>query len=169
MWLLVVIGGLVALFGLLAIAGTFLPVEHETSRTREIPAPPVEVWELVNDFVSWPSWVPRIHKMERRDRDGREVWIMSSREGELPSEVIERAPPSRLVTRISDPKLPFGGTWTWEITPDEGDQSLVTITERGEIYNPLFRFLARYLFGYHATIESYLAALSRRFASRGKN
>ena len=63
-----------------------------------------------------------------------------------------------MVTRIADPHLPFGGTWTYEIAPTATGSSL-TITENGEIYNPVFRFIARYIQGYTATIDNYLKAL----------
>ena len=65
--------------------------------------------------------------------------------------------------RIADPDLPFGGTWTYEITPDGGGSRL-TITEDGEIYNPLFRFMARFVFGYEGTIASYMSSLEKRLA-----
>jgi hypothetical protein len=71
-------------------------------------------------------------------------------------------PPRLLVARIADPDLPFGGTWTYDIAP-AGGGSRVTITEDGEIYNPLFRFVARFILGYEGTIASYLAALEKRF------
>jgi hypothetical protein len=31
------------------------------------------------------------------------------------------------------------------------------------VYNPLFRFISRYVMGHTATIESYLRALGKRF------
>jgi hypothetical protein len=40
--------------------------------------------------------------------------------------------------------------------------SRVTITERGEIYNPIFRFVARFFLGYTATMDAALQALSKR-------
>jgi hypothetical protein len=40
---------------------------------------------------------------------------------------------------------------------------VLTITERGQISNPVFRFMARYVFGYHATMQEYLASLGRKF------
>jgi hypothetical protein len=40
---------------------------------------------------------------------------------------------------------------------------VVTITESGEIYNPVFRFMARFVFGYDSTMAGYLGALSRKF------
>ncbi len=39
----------------------------------------------------------------------------------------------------------------------------LTITERGEIYNPIFRVFARFVFGYTATMETYLKQLGTKF------
>ena len=69
--------------------------------------------------------------------------------------------PRVLVTRITDAGLPFGGTWTSEIAPVPGGSRL-RITEDGEIYNPLFRFMARFIFGYDGTIKLYLSALETK-------
>ncbi|MCZ6857779.1 MAG: hypothetical protein O7F70_07230, partial [Gemmatimonadetes bacterium] len=68
----------------------------------------------------------------------------------------------RLVMRIADDRLPFGGTWTYEIHEEAGG-SRITITEDGEIYSPFFRVMSRFFLGYHGTQESYLTALSERF------
>ena len=72
-------------------------------------------------------------------------------------------PPRALVTRIADPKLPFGGTWTYEISSQADGGSLLRITEDGEIYNPIFRFASRFVLGYSRTQEQYLQALGARF------
>ena len=78
--------------------------------------------------------------------------------------VVERMePPRLLVGRIADPGLPFGGTWTYEIVP-VSDGSRLRITEDGEIYNPIFRFMARFIFGYEGTIRGYMASLQKRLA-----
>ena len=37
------------------------------------------------------------------------------------------------------------------------------IREDGGIYNPLFRFLARFVFGYSGTIDTYLKSLAKKF------
>ena len=60
--------------------------------------------------------------------------------------------------RIADPDLPFGGTWTYELKPDGGGTQLV-ITERGEVYNPIFRFMSRFVFSHTATMERFVASL----------
>lgn len=41
--------------------------------------------------------------------------------------------------------------------------ALVTVTERGFVRNPIFRFLARFVFGYSSTLDAYLKALGKKF------
>ena len=74
--------------------------------------------------------------------------------------VVEIVPPSRLVTKIVD-ETQFGGTWTFEVTPIPSGSRL-TITERGEIYNVVFRALARYVFGYTGTMDGFLEGAKRK-------
>jgi hypothetical protein len=75
---------------------------------------------------------------------------------------------SRCPTRPSTPdphatpNLPFGGAWTFDIAPDANGSNL-RITEDGEVYNVIFRFMARYIFGHHASIETYLKDLGAKF------
>jgi hypothetical protein len=66
-----------------------------------------------------------------------------------------------MVTRIADQGLPFGGRWTYELAPSNAGTRVV-ITEDGEIYNPIFRFMARFVFGYAGTLETYLSQLQAR-------
>jgi hypothetical protein len=77
-------------------------------------------------------------------------------------QAIENESVKKLTLKIIDEKLPFGGTWTIAFMPvPEGTQ--VRIEENGEIKNVLFRFLARFAFGYTASMESYLRDLGRKF------
>ena len=132
MWILV---SLVAVVGVVALIGFFLPVNHEASRSAEFAKPPEAVWALIADPNSYRGW-----------------W----RGADVKSAVVESVPPSRLVTRIVD-ETQFGGTWTFEVVPAESGSRL-TITERGEIYNVVFRTLAKYVFGYAGTMDSFLEA-----------
>ena len=68
-----------------------------------------------------------------------------------------------MVTRIVDDDLPFGGTWTYRLAA-AGEGTEVTITEDGEIYNPVFRVVSRFFIGYEATMTTYLDGLERRMA-----
>ena len=137
-WALLAAAALAGLIAVVAAIGYVLPVAHEASRSAEFPHPPDAVFALVSDLRNYPEWWP---------------------ENDVRVEVVEAAAPSKFVTRIVG-QTAFGGTWTWHIekTPTG---SRATITERGEIYNPIFRTLARFVFGYTSTMESCLNAARR--------
>jgi uncharacterized protein YndB with AHSA1/START domain len=152
-----------AILALAAFVGSRLPRSHRASREQTLSAPPEAIWTAITDVEAFPSWRD-IKKVQRLpDRDGRPVWVEESRSGMITLAVERMEAPRLLVGRIADPDLPFGGTWTYELTPVAGGTRL-KITEDGEIYNPLFRFMARFIFGYEGTIASYMAALEKRFA-----
>jgi hypothetical protein len=73
----------------------------------------------------------------------------------------EMRPRLRVTEIIEPPGAAFGGTWTLEIEPTD-DGGKITITERGRVYNPLFRFLSRFTFGHDATAKQFLATLRKR-------
>jgi hypothetical protein len=43
----------------------------------------------------------------------------------------------------------------------EGGKTTVSITEDGDVYNPVFRFVSRFFIGHEATITTYLANLQK--------
>jgi hypothetical protein len=67
-----------------------------------------------------------------------------------------------LVERIADDKLPFGGTWTYEIAPT-AEGSTLRITENGFVGNPIFRFMSKFVMGQASTMETYLRSLAKKF------
>jgi hypothetical protein len=159
---LVVVLVLVAIGTVAALVGSRLPRAHIASRQRTFPVPPEAVWTAITNVEAFPSWRSDVKKIERLpDREGRPVWIEDGSSGRITLAAERMEPPRMLVLRIADPDLPFGGTWTYEIVPDPGGTRL-TITENGEIYNPLFRFMARFVFGHEGTIASYMTALDKR-------
>jgi hypothetical protein len=92
------------------------------------------------------------------------MWRETGKDGQtITYEEMESSAAHRRVVRIADPQLPFGGTWTYEITRN-GSGSSLTLTEHGEVYNPLFRFVSRFILGHTATIDAYLKALSATLA-----
>lgn len=164
-WILISAGGLAALVALLAVAGLFIPKGHRAERTVTVDAPPERVFALISDVAGYPTWRPDVKHVEvLPDSNG----IMRFREtgphGVVPYRVERNEPPARWVTRIDDPSLPYGGTWTFALTP-EGAATSLTITEDGEIYNPIFRVLSRTVFSTTATIEAYQAALRQHLES----
>ncbi|WP_223642387.1 SRPBCC family protein [Corallococcus sp. EGB] len=165
MWIAGVLGSLVGLIGIVAVVGMALPREHVATRSIVLKQRPGEVWPVVADIAEWPSWNKNLKRVERlADREGRTVYLVEDSNGALPSEVLQVTPPpgAMLVTRIADPDLPFGGTWTWTVAP-EGEGCRVSITENGSVSNPVFRFVSRFVMGHHRNMDSYLKELGRRF------
>jgi uncharacterized protein YndB with AHSA1/START domain len=68
--------------------------------------------------------------------------------------------PKRLVVEIEDPEGYFGGTWTYELEPQNG-KTRVTITENGWAGPGFFRFMI-WLFGPDATLNGCLDALAKK-------
>ena len=134
-----IVASLVAIVAIIALIGFLLPVNHEASRSAELRRPPQDVWALIANPATYGEWWPG---------------------ADVKTEVVESAPPSRLVTKIVG-ETAFGGTWTLEIVPIPSGSRL-TITERGEIYNVIFRTLSRFVFGYTGTIDSFLGAARKR-------
>jgi hypothetical protein len=83
-----------------------------------------------------------------------------------PFEIREAVQPRRLVTEIVDASM-FGGTWTYDIVPETAG-TVLTITENGWVSNPVFRLVAKYGFGHHATMDAYLKDLAARFDERAE-
>lgn len=160
---LIVLAALVALVLLVVAVGAMLPVKHRASRQIKLHQPAEKVFAAINDPASFPSWRSKVKKVEiLPDRNGHRVFRETGGDGEILLEVDSVVANQRLVTRIADPSLPFGGKWTYELLPD-GDSTTIRITEDGEVYNPLFRFVSRFVIGHHSTIDQYLRDLAKKF------
>lgn len=138
-WLWIVLASLAGLIALIAIIGAMLPVNHVASRRARFRETPEQIWHSISPGVSEPRF----------------------RQDEVNYEVIEAAPSRRLVTRIADKNLPYGGSWIYEIEPD-ATGSILRITERGEVYNLFFRFISSFVMGHTATIDNSLRALGKK-------
>ena len=159
---LIVLATLAVFAAVVAGVGMMLPRDHVETRTARLPAAPDAVFAAIADVGSYASWRTSLSAVEvLAPVDGRSRWVEVSGGDRIAMEQVERQPPRRLATRIADPDLPFGGTWTFELAPDEGGTRL-TITERGEIRNPIFRAVARFVFGYGTTMETFLDELRAR-------
>jgi uncharacterized protein YndB with AHSA1/START domain len=164
---LLIIGGIVAaLCVVVLIVGWMLPVKHRASRSATVSAAPEQVWTLITDVEGFPRWRTDVKSVTRLpDREGKKMWIEEGSGGRLTMAVEDSDPPRKLVSRIADPALPFGGTWTFVIAPAPNGTTL-TITEDGEVYNPIFRFVSRFVFGHEATMSAYLSAAQKKLGPR---
>lgn len=163
-WLFAAALVLVGVVAVVAVIGWMLPRDHVAASSILVRAPADSLWQVVRALGEAAAWWPAVTRVERiDDQQGRELYRHHMKgSGPIPLLVTESHPPNRLVTEIATADGPFGGTWTYEIAA-EGEQSRVTVTERGWIANPIFRFMANVVFGVHGTIDSYLEALARHF------
>jgi hypothetical protein len=156
-WLLIFVIVLAAPVIIAASVGAMLPRTHVASRNIVLPKAPQEVWAVISGPPTWRAEIRSYQEMPAHN--GHRMWKETDSHGQtIAYEEMEAVPPSRLVTRIADMKLPFGGTWTIDVTPS-GAGSSVKITENGEVYNPVFRFMSRFVIGQTATIDAYLKSL----------
>jgi uncharacterized protein YndB with AHSA1/START domain len=160
-YLLLGLGSMLAL-GLLVLAiGAMLPVNHRTSRRATYRASAAQIFKLITTPSDFPSWRRAVTKVEiLSGSTGQRRYREVGKNGSILFEVEHVTPNSELVTRIVDPSLPFGGSWTYALVQDAGTATL-TITEDGEVYNPLFRFVSRFVMGHNSTIDEFLKDLGR--------
>ncbi len=158
-WLIRLVVVVVALFVVMATIGWLLPVGHQASVSAVIAAPPAAVFARMRDVERYPEWRPDVTRIDLLDgTDDLPRFREHGEFGPIVFKVEQADAPVLMRTRIDDPEQPFGGTWTYVLVPDDGGTHL-TITEDGEVYNPLFRFLSRFVMSQTATMEAYLANL----------
>jgi uncharacterized protein YndB with AHSA1/START domain len=152
------LGGLGAFLLAVVAFGYALPVGHVATRDAALPAPPERVFAVITEVDAFPGWRSDVQEVVVTARTPHLRWRERGSDGTIAFEVQESEPPRRLVTRIADKTLPFGGAWTFTLQPADGGTKL-TITENGEVYNPLFRVMSRFVFGHTATLDRYLENL----------
>jgi len=165
-WILWVVGAIVVLAGAVTLIGALLPEGHLATCRAEINQPPEAIWSALTDIDAFPSWRTDLKRVEIVENDpAHPVWKEEGEFGVMTFERVESDPPRRLVGKIVGRESGFGGGWTYEITP-KGNGSIVTVTEAGEVYNPLFRFMSRFIFGHTKTLKDYLTQLGAKFGEK---
>ena len=142
---------------LIVLIGAMLPRQHTATRSALVKATPDQVFALISGPQDWRT---DLKNYSYFDESGRRMIRETDTHGQtITFEIVQSRPPMLLKRTIADKSLPFGGSWTWQIQPKEAG-SIVTITEDGEVYNPVFRFVSRFIMGHTRTLENYLAMLS---------
>jgi hypothetical protein len=160
-WWLLLGGFAVGLIGIVAVIGACLPKGHRASRSAKFKAPPAVLWEALTNVSAFPQWRAGVKKVEILPGATLPRWREDGANGSITYEQVEASAPSRLVVRIADTGLPFGGTWTFQISAADPGW-VVTIIENGEVYNVFFRFLSRFVFGYTSSTDAYLNSLGKK-------
>ena len=155
---------LAAAFALIYVVGRSLPLSHVASLEERFDAPRDSVFAVLEGVADYPKWRRDVTRVEILPPvAGNPSWRESNGRDRVEYVADQVVVPERWVTRITSEGLPYGGRWIFELTPDSGG-TRVTITEEGEVYNPLFRFMMTYVFGATMTIERYLDDLGKRVA-----
>lgn len=158
---LIVLGVFGAIVIVVVVIGFTLPVGHQAVRQARFRQSPPEVFAVITDAENFPAWRPSVKTVDiLPDSAGKKRFREIGSDGSILYEVDGTVPNARLVTRIADRSLPFGGSWTYELIPD-GKGTTLRITEDGEVYNPVFRFVSRFVMGHTATIDRYLRDLAK--------
>jgi len=148
------------------VVGYRLPQQHTASVEREYAVAPGRVFGEIANPSEYPRWRSGVQRVEMLppDSTGRTRFQEISLSDEITYEIEQQIPDRLFVTRIADENLPYGGTWTFELEPTQTG-TLVRITEDGEVRNPIFRFVSKYVMGQTRGINKYLDDLEKRLKS----
>jgi len=155
--LLLIVGSLVSLILLVIIIGLMLPKRHVATRAARYHTSPEALFVLITGPQNWRPDL--LQSVESTDSAGRRFVQETSRNKEVITyELLDIQPPTSVKRKIVTQNLPYSGSWTFTLQP-AGEDTLVRITEDGEVSNPVFRFVSRFILGHTATIDSYLREL----------
>ena len=161
-WIVGTVGLLVAVILIVVVIGYVLPQNHVASVSARYAAAPDALWTALTDVSAFPQWRPGVVRVEALpEENGQRGWREHQKHDAVSYRIEELDAPRKLVARIADKGLPYGGSWTYDLTPD-GTGTRLTITERGEVYHPIFRFLSRFVIGYTGSMEGVLRALGTK-------
>ena len=157
-WILVVMGFFVAVAAALIVGGLATPREHTAIRSRRYSASPEHVWAIVRDVGNYASWREDMIDSElvaAATNEPQVQWREITSGGSVTFGIVDEQPPVRMTARVMDEDLSWNGTWTWEVKPVDGG-AMLTITERGNVGNPIFRFIGTHFIGFTREIDRYL-------------
>lgn len=154
---------LIVLAALLLIVGLLLPTTHVVVVESRYRASASDIYATINDVGTAGTWRSGLEQVQVLSGPGEPLkWREVADWGTLTFVQEINEPDRRIVSRILDEGQGFGGTWTFDITAAPA-ATVLRITERGEITNPLYRFMSRFVFGYYRGLETYARDLGQRF------
>jgi hypothetical protein len=150
--------GIVAV-GIVAGVGALLPRHHVASRSATYRATPEQLFVLISGPQSWRPDVLRSKTIT--GPDGQPLLRETTHDGNtMTYEVFAANPPTSISRRVVGKNLPFSGSWTYSLAPSASGTT-VRITEDAEVYNPVFRFMSRFVIGPTRTMDTYLRSLGK--------
>ena len=152
------------------VMGSRLPEEHAATAVAEIPAAPQRVWDVIADVGAQPKWRTGLKAVEMLPPGAGGPCWNEVQTGQVMALCVDASDPpadgkaGRRMVRIADPKLPFGGTWTYVLEPVGAAATRVTIREDGIARPAMWRFVSHYVMGEDAQVKQYLKDLGKAVA-----
>ena len=162
-WILIIGAVLVGLILLIVVVGMTRPSHHVAQTRGKYDKPPMDVWRVVSDYDRWSEWNPEIKSVTPLpEQNGRRMINVVGSWGTAPTVIAAWNPPSKLRTEMDAGS--FSGSWSYEMTPTGDGGTLLTITEEGDVGNPIFRAMMIF-HDNKATMRSFHAALAKRLGT----
>jgi len=143
-WILFVMGAMAAAVIALLVGGLATPRAYTVTRTAMLRATSEQIGRALRSIIVDNP------QLELRDTE--------------PEALSAGMMSARLTARLIADDQSDAGEWTWTLAP-EGDATRVTLTERGDIANPIARFVRAHVSGYHRAIERQLQELEAQVPS----
>ncbi|MCA3560955.1 MAG: SRPBCC family protein [Aestuariivirga sp.] len=156
--IIVVAGSILALGGVVLIAGLLLPRTTEANRSVVLPVPVERVFAKVADAAGQANWRSDIGRIEMAS-DGQN-WVEQTSDGDRIAFRIEESLPNERFAISYVSARGFNGEWTGRFTP-QGEGTRLEVTERVTIPNPVFRLIGRLVAPPGSHTDLYLADLGK--------
>lgn len=161
-WIIIIVVLLVLIVGIVYLMGSLMPVKHQSFVESQVPTKPEKLWKILTTQNEYKNWRKGIKELIVIDDNH---WSELNAHGDMinyRSDWVELN--KKLLTVITNDNLPYGGHWEFQIQSiNEGCH--LRITENGEVYNPIFRFMSKYVFGHEATLKAYMTDLQAKVKS----
>ena len=151
---------LVVIVLIVVAVGAALPQNHTATRERSFQVPPTRLYAAISSVADYPKWKTGVRAVEQLPPEQGKTRFREVGDDTITYEVVEANAPSKFVTRIADKSLPYGGSWTYDVAAAPNGSTL-RLTENGEVYNPIFRFVSRFIIGHYRTMDQFLDDLTK--------
>jgi hypothetical protein len=149
------------------VAGFLLPPRIHARRVIAINRPPENVWWVLTDYSNMALWHPQYRNAVALSNPGDRPmrWRATYTDGLTATvEVSDERYPTFLEERITDPKLPFQGSWKIEMSRKD-QTAQVTAESTVELRRPVDRLFVWLFVRPDAELEKILNSLKRRVES----
>jgi hypothetical protein len=143
---------IIIVFAIAYLDGLTLPLNHTTTVTGTVAAPPEKVFALITNISAAPTWRHAVKSVTVLPPDnGRDHYQ------DMTFLAIRTESPTRRDVLLDLATPSYGGTWTYLLVPGPSpNTTTLTITETGFIHPPLYRFMMQHVLGMTYNLNQYL-------------